>query len=36
MDVHKTVLTLMVVTTALVILGILWHLMNMDVMVSEL
>ena len=36
MDVHKIVQTLMVVTIALVVLGILWQLMNMDVMVSTL
>ena len=36
MDVHKTVQILMVITIAHVVLGILWQLMNMDVMVSEL
>ena len=36
MDVHKIVQTLTVVTIALVVLGILWQLMNMDVMVRAL
>ena len=34
MDVHRIVETLTAVTAALVVLGTLWRLINMDVMVS--
>ena len=34
MDVNRIVQTLMVVTTALVVLGTIWQSINMDVMVS--